>query len=78
MPLHLWPLYCFSHVNVASGIQSYSENLSVLAEVSYALLRDRADEVPEDGDITINLVGGGKAEVGKQLQQTPGSGWAGP
>ena len=53
----------FPHIATWLHLQPYSENLSVLAEVSYGLQRDRTcwmDEAQRDGDITINLVVGGK------------------
>ena len=64
----------YPHFNVAFSLQSYSQSLNALAQVSYNTLRDRTcwvAEALEDGDITVNLFGGEKAKIRQQLVQTP-------
>lgn len=62
------------HFNVTFSLQSYFQSQNALARVSYNTLRDRTcwvAEALEDGDITVNLLGGGKAKIRQQLVQTP-------
>ena len=59
---------------MAFSLQSYSQSLNALVQVSYNTLRDRTcavAEALEDGDITVNLFGGEKAKIRQQLVQTP-------
>jgi len=64
----------YPHFNVAFSLQSYSQSLHALVQVSYNTLRDRTcwvAEALEDGDITVNSFGGEKAKIRQQLVQTP-------